>query len=343
MSNSPHLKPGMLDKLISELRSYPGITRKHIIAEVTTYFLDLIDFSADDEGGHKVLASLGEDAAVIEYGEDDVLLLAADGIMKSVMEADLRWAGYCVVLVNLNDIAAMGGRPIAMVDVLSLQSLEVYDEIMLGIKDAIEKFKVPMVGGHSHPDCDYNAVDVAILGTARRSEVIYSHTANVGDEIIVAMDLEGRLHPNSKYSWDTTTHKSSSQVREQNLVMNQLGKNKLVTAGKDISNPGTLGTLGMLLESSNKGAIIDLNCIPIPSFDLDFIHWLKVYQGCGFVVTCRPGMSDEISSSFEKVGLTAKVAGSIQDSHKLEISDGVETEVLFDFDKDIITGIRSKL
>jgi putative methanogenesis marker protein 2 len=333
----------MLDKLIAELRSYPGITRKHIIADVTTYFQGLIDFSTDDAQGHKVLASLGEDAAVIEHGEDEVLLLAADGIMKSLMDADLRWAGYCVVLVNLNDIAAMGGIPLAMVDVLSLQSSKVYDEIMLGIKDAIKKFKVPMVGGHSHPDCDYNAVDVAILGTARRAEVIYSHTAKIGDEIVIAMDLDGRLHPNSRFSWDTTTLKSSSVVREQLLVMNQLGKNDLVTAGKDISNPGTLGTLGMLLESSNKGAVIDLNCIPIPGLEIEFGHWLKVYQGCGFVVTCRPGMSDDAISCFENVGLTAKVAGSIQASHKLEISDGKETKVLFDFEDDIITGIKPKL
>ena len=34
----------------------------------------------------------------------------------------------------------------------------------------------------------------------------------------------------------------------------RLGAQKLVTAGKDISNPGTLGTLGMLLESSGVGA-----------------------------------------------------------------------------------------
>ncbi|MCK5561017.1 MAG: methanogenesis marker 2 protein [Thermoplasmata archaeon] len=331
----------MLDKIISELRNYPGITRKHIISDVTAYFQDLIEF-AEVEGGHKVLAALGEDAAVIEFGDnDDVLLLAADGIMKSLMDADLKWAGYCVVLVNINDIAAMGGIPLAMVNVLSLQNMGVYEKIMGGVKDAIEKFKIPMVGGHSHPDCDYNAVDVAILGTAKRPDLIYSHTANVDDDIIFAMDIDGRLHPNSKYSWDTTTRKSSSEVREQVLIMNKLGKNKLVTAGKDISNPGTLGTLGMLLESSNKGAWVDLNSIPYPDKDIDFIHWLKVYQGCGFVVTCKPNNSDEIVSIFNSVGIAASVAGKIQASPKLEISDGEDSEILFDFDKDIITGIRS--
>ena len=62
---------------------------------------------------------------------------------------------------------------------------------------AITKFKVPMVGGHSHPDCEYNAVDVAILGSAKKTDVIYSHTASVGDDIIFAMDLDGSVHTGS--------------------------------------------------------------------------------------------------------------------------------------------------
>jgi len=43
-------------------------------------------------------------------------------------------------------------------------------------------------------------------------------------------------------------------VREKYRVMQEIGEKKLVTAGKDISNPGLIGTLGMLLETSKKGA-----------------------------------------------------------------------------------------
>ncbi len=35
--------------------------------------------------------------------------------------------------------------------------------------------------------------------------------------------------------------------------MEEIGKRHLATAGKDISNPGLIGTLGMLLEVSGKG------------------------------------------------------------------------------------------
>ena len=85
---------------------------------------------------------------------------------------------------------------------------------------------------------------------------------------------------------------------------------------------------------------MDLNSIPYPNINIEFIHWLKVYQGCGFVVTCKSNNSDETISLFNNVGLTANVVGKIQDTHKLEITDGKDTKVLFDFSQDKITGIR---
>ena len=151
-----------------------------------------------------VLASYGEDAAVVAHN-DDALLLAADGIMEALLKANPFNAGYYAVLVNLNDISAMGGIPLAMVDIISMKDEKVCAQVMRGIEAAVSKFGVPIVGGHTHPDCAYNAIDVAILGTARKDEVIYSHTAQAGDDIIMAMDLDGAFHRSLHYAWDTTS------------------------------------------------------------------------------------------------------------------------------------------
>ncbi|MCK5559516.1 MAG: methanogenesis marker 2 protein [Thermoplasmata archaeon] len=329
-----------LTELIRELKSYLGITRKRFIADVVQGLPQIVEQMNDLE----VLADFGEDAAVLAVGEerqnDNVFLLAADGIMESLMVADPYWAGYCSVLVNINDIAAMGGRPLAMVDVLSVKDTNVLSELTRGMNDACVKFGIPIVGGHVHPDSEYNAVDVTILGTAKRPGVIYSHTAEIGDSVVFAMDLDGSVHPNSKYSWDTTQHKSPEVVRRQVTVIEDLGKARLVHAGKDISNPGTIGTLGMLLETSKKGAIVDLTAIPWPGEDtIEFTHWLKVYQGCGFVVTCEPNNANEVINEFDAVGLTAKVAGEIISEQKLIIKYNDQQDVLFDFTCDKITGL----
>ena len=322
-----------LTEIVGEIRSFPGITRKLPVAEVIKA-LPLIPSLWYPEG--RMIASFGEDAAVIELGTQ-WLLLAADGVWESVLRADPRWAGYCSILVNVNDIAAMGGTPLAAVNVISMSDSAV--QILKGVREGVEKFGVPIVGGHTHPGCSYNAIDVAILGTVGRGEAIYSHTAQVGDKIIFAIDLDGRIHPNSPYSWDSTSDKSPDVVRQQVGVMGKLGRRKILTAGKDISNPGSLGTLGMLLETSGKGASVDLREIPRPE-NVPLVQWLKLYPGAGFVVTCRREATDEVIHAFGKVGLSASVAGNITEGHRLSITDGASKRTLFDFKTDRITGIR---
>jgi putative methanogenesis marker protein 2 len=335
-----------LGSLITELKSYLGITRKRSIADVVKAFPKLAEVGINETGdiGVEVIADFGEDAAVIALsdnpGDDGVLLLAADGIMSSLMDADPYWAGYCSVLVNLHDIAAMGGHPLAVVDVLSVKDESILGELTSGMNAASQKFGVPIVGGHIHPDTKYNAVDVAILGIGKRSAMIYSHSAQLGDDVIFAMDLDGCVHPNAKYAWDTTQDKAPEIVRRQLGIMAELASSANIHSGKDISNPGALGTLGMLLESSKKGAMVDLDKIPRPEDrNIELSHWLKMYQGCGFVVTCNPGNSKTIIDSFSSVGLTSQIAGRIIPEKKLKINAGNESGVLFDFNIDSITGI----
>ena len=141
-----------VDEIIRELRTYRGVTRKHEVTEVASRLLHAPEGS--------LLASFGEDAAAIDHNEG-VLLLAADGIMEDLIEADAYWAGYCAVLVNVNDIAAMGGMPLALVDIISCGSRDVRERISTGLRDACDKFGVPIVGGHLHPDASYSAIDVA--------------------------------------------------------------------------------------------------------------------------------------------------------------------------------------
>src|SRR5512137_3057128 len=164
-----------LESLASELRGFVGITRKKQIGSIMQFF------PIESE---RIIASFGEDAAVIDDG-DEVILFAADGIWSKLMEADPEWSGYCAVLVNVHDIAAMGGWPVAMVDVLSISSPEIAGAVLRGMRKGIEKFNVPIVGGHLHPDTPYNALDVAILGKAKKNAVILSSTARA-DEVVIA-------------------------------------------------------------------------------------------------------------------------------------------------------------
>jgi putative methanogenesis marker protein 2 len=321
-----------LEAIIEAIRTFPGVTRKKAVNEIVGS-LCTKEFS-------RVAAYEGEDAAAVEHG-DDYILFAADGIMETLVDSHPFYAGYFSVLVNVNDISAMGGKPMAMVDILSLSGKGAINRILKGMAVAVKKFNVPIVGGHTHPDCNYNAIDISIIGTVPKADIILSSTAIDDDDIVFVMDLDGSFPEGLKYAWDTTTKKDDSLVQAQIAMMSTIASKHLVNAAKDMSNPGCVGTLGMMLESSMKGATVDIGKIPIPK-GVDLLQWLLCYQGFGFVFACPPKNSKEVISLFETVGCAGAVVGKIDNSLKLKLKCKGESGVLFDFEKDIITGRSPK-
>ena len=104
--------------------------------------------------------------------------------------------------------------------------------------------------------------------------------------------------------------------------MEEIGKRHLVTAGKDISNPGIIGTLGMLLEVSGKGAEIDLALIPRPDLaenNMTFEQWVRMYPGMGFIMTAKKEHVAELVRLFAGVGMTAKEIGTVNSTRELRI------------------------
>ncbi|MCD7781331.1 MAG: methanogenesis marker 2 protein [Methanosphaera sp.] len=319
------------NEIIKSIKTFEGVTRKSSIADVREKLKDVYNISG------AVHLAFGDDAASIDIGNNQVMLLATDGIWGQLMDIDPYWAGYCSVLVNVNDIAAMGGIPMGMTNVLSSSDPDIVDQIMDGIKDGIKKFGVPMVGGHTHPDTPYNALDVAIGGIVDKDAIIPSCGAKLNDNVLVAIDLDGNIYPNTEINWDSTSDKSPQYVQDQIKVMNTLGSKQLVTAGKDISNPGVVGTLGMLLESSNMGAQIQMDIIPKVE-DIEWAHWFKMYFGSAFVLTSPDESTDEAIKLLEKANLTTVSVGKITDDHKLSMSYEGVNKTVFDFSNEIIMG-----
>ena len=195
-----------LEELAEGIRNFEGVTRKKPIEDIVSIF------RAVRPEYKNVIVDFGDDAAVIDIEGDDVLLFAADGIWGKLLDASPWWAGYGAVVVNVNDIAAMGGRPLAMVDIASANSSLACKGLMEGLAEGVRKFGVPLVGGHLHPDTSYTSLSVAILGIVKKECVIRSDTAKPGDLVVAAYDLDGKIGPNSPYSWDTTSFKEPENV-----------------------------------------------------------------------------------------------------------------------------------
>ena len=318
-----------LESLVKSIQEFEGVSRKSSIDNVISLLKESYNVSGD------VVIDIGDDASAIDIGNNQVVLIAADGIWGQIMNVNPYWAGYCAVLVNVNDIAAMGGKPLAMVNIMSIKNDDIYEDLLRGINDGCLKFGVPMVGGHLHPDGDSDSLGVAIVGIAQKDKIITSFGAEVGDKVIGAIDLDGKPHEMFSLNWDTTYDKDAKLVRDQISAVQYLAENDYIKSGKDISNPGILGTLEMLLETSKKGAVVNLEDIP-KNENMEWVDWLRVYPGSGFVFTADEDYCGYIKEYLARFSIEAEVVGEITDSNSLYLTYRDEKIEVFNQEKNPI-------
>jgi len=319
-----------LDQIIERIRNYEGLLRKQPIGDV---FKKLV---LDGQPGPQ-LPNYGDDAAVIPWKEG-FLLLAADGIMTRLLVNEPYAAGKASVMVTVNDIYSMGGKPLAMVNVLASGDEEQRSKVVEGIRRGCEKLQVPMVGGHLHPDAPGSSpsLAVAILGYANK--LLRSHLAKAGDDIILAVDLKGDKGCRSVVSWDANSGKTPEELLYRLEALPLIAEREWSQAAKDVSNSGILGTVSIMMENSGKGAIIELTSIPKPP-EIDLTDWLVCFQSFGFVLSVSPKNSEAVISLFREREITAPIIGKVTDEPIVTLKNGPESKVLFDFRKDKITGI----
>lgn len=142
------------------------------------------------------LLGIGDDAAVIDIGQDRVQLISTD-ILAEHVHFDLSFMplahlGYKAIAVNVSDIAAMNALAQQVTVSLALSSrftVEAVDELYEGIKQACEDYNVDLVGGDTTSSASGLVISVTVLGTAQKGQLSYRNGARVGDVICVTGDL----------------------------------------------------------------------------------------------------------------------------------------------------------
>jgi selenophosphate synthetase-related protein len=322
-----------LDELAKNLRLNEGITRKKPIQKITEILGSKLRNSY-------VLEAYGEDSAAInlrELGRNDVILFTNDAMRSQFVEKHPREAGYFCVVVNVKDIYAMGGTPIGFLSVISFNNEKILEEIVYGLKKGSEIFDCPILGGHIIPDAPSSSLDCSTIGAAKKDEVLYSNGSRPGDVLIVTIDTDGKETPFTGF--DNTSFKDPDAIRKNFETITTIAHLKLATSCKDISMPGTIGTLGMMLEVAGTGAIIDIGKVPKPEA-VPLHEWLKVNPGFGYLLTTHPNLAKQALAIFKKQNIAAAVVGEITEDKQLVITDGKKKSTVFDFTKDAITGIK---
>ncbi len=266
---------------------------------------------------------VGDDCAAIPDG-DGWLLFAIEGFLNDFVEADPRFAGYCGLMVNLSDIAAMGGRPVAVVDAIWARSGETADPVLAGLREASSIYGVPIVGGHTNMRSERGQLAVAILGRAKR--LITSFDARDGDVLVAAMDLRGGFR-GAGLNWDAATGAPPARLRGDLEILPELAETGLVAAGKDISMAGLVGTTMMLLESSGRGGRIEIDAVPCPP-DIDLAKMLLAFPSFGFVLSVAPEKVGAVLARFAARDIACAAIGTVDSSQTMRLwRDGEEVEV----------------
>jgi len=225
---------------------------------------------------------VGDDGAPVP-GTDVVVV--TDAVLPTMVERDPWWAGWCAVLVNANDLAAMGAAPVGLTDSVGAPTPSLARRVVAGLTAAAERYGVPILGGHTQVGVPA-ALSVTMLG--RTDRPVPGGRGRPGDTVNVVADLAGGWRPGYRgRQWDSTTDRSAADVRR---LVGTLGRPEVrarVRAAKDVSMAGLVGTLAMLAEASGCGAELDVASIPRPG-GARLADWLACFPGFALVTAGEP-------------------------------------------------------
>ncbi|HWO71805.1 MAG TPA: AIR synthase related protein, partial [Actinomycetota bacterium] len=257
----------------------------------------------------------GDDAAALPDG-NGFLLLAGEAIWPPFVERDPYGAGIAAVVANANDVAAMGGRPVALVDAVVAAPAHAR-RVLEGIRAAADLYRIPVVGGHLTAREGPAALSAFILGRARA--LLPATAVRPGQALLLACCLEGTLRP--EIPAFTSVAERGSALPDDLELLPRLAEEGRVRAAKDVSMAGILGSLAMLLEPTGAGAVVLLDRIPVPR-DVPTPTWLVTFPTFGFLLTTEPRHADAVRRAFLTRGLACERIGRTDATGRLRVRLG---------------------
>ena len=284
---------------------------------------------------------IGDDCAVLPAGEGE-LLFSTDLLMEGVhflrSESSPEDVGWKAAAVNLSDIAAMGGKPVATFLSIALPKDaqgEWAERFIEGYRQISSQYDVPLLGGDTTSSLRDIAVNVGILGRCQSGKRLMRSGAKVGETIYVtgplgdsAAGLQAILK-GIRRSEDVKTlierHKRPLPRVDAGVILIQSGK---VGAMMDISD-GIASDMRHIMKASKVGAVIELDRLPLSSELISVCaeqgwdrYWLSTSGGEDFelLFTGPDGLENELDIKAYPVGkivdgneLTWTVEGSAVD------------------------------
>jgi thiamine-monophosphate kinase len=226
-----------------------------------------------------VIVGVGDDAAVLDIGCDELLVMTCDAQVEDthfrLRHTSSHDIGQRALAVNLSDIAAMGARPrFALISLLMPPTLDVavLDGIYEGLREEAAQFDVALVGGNIARNAERLIIDITLLGTGTRNMLLRRDSAKPGDAVMVT----GSLGSAAAGLLVLEDEQLAAKIPSEKLVgvlaalrtptprvaAGQWLAQHEVTTGMDVSD-GLAADLSHICEASGVGAHIEAESLPI--------------------------------------------------------------------------------
>jgi selenide,water dikinase len=209
-----------------------------------------------------------EDAGVYKISADLALVQTLDFFTPTV--DDPFTFGQIAATNALNDVYAMGGKPITAMNIvcfpIKTMDKAVLREVLRGGVDKMREAGVLLVGGHSVEDNEIK-YGLSVTGTIHPDKVLFNSGAKPGDSLILTKPLGTGI-----VSTAIKGGEADPQLVEKAISsMTQLNKKAAeimiaqggVHACTDITGFGFLGHACEMIEAENVGMRINSAAVPI--------------------------------------------------------------------------------
>ncbi|MEA2107651.1 MAG: thiamine-phosphate kinase [Bacteroidota bacterium] len=224
----------------------------------------------------KPMTGIGDDCAIIPIDEHNSYIFTTDMLIEKIHflrdKISAFQLGYKSLSVNLSDIAAMGGKPIASYLSIGLpkdMEVEWVEEFMKGYKELSKKYHTPLLGGDTTGSEDNIIINVGVTGkiatkniklrsTAKKGDIICL-TGRVGDSAGGLKMIMNNLPKDRNAQKLLDQHLTPPPHIEEGLWLSQFDS---VHAMMDVSD-GIASDLKHILKASHLKGTIQLENIPM--------------------------------------------------------------------------------
>jgi thiamine-monophosphate kinase len=204
-----------------------------------------------------VLIGPGDDTAAVRISPGAPCLVTTDMLLEGscflLQEAGPRLVGRKAMAVNLSDIAAMAGKPVAAVVSVGLPrqgGRALAEELYRGLREVADAFETALVGGDTNSWNGPLVISVTVLGEPTGTGPVLRKGAQPGDWLFVTGPLGGSIRGK---------HLSFTPRVREAMTLHSLVTLKAMI---DISD-GLTADLNHLCEESGCGAVLYEHAIPV--------------------------------------------------------------------------------